>query len=330
MKKILKIIGILLIIVLLTGAGGFIYLKSVYPKVSPASNEKVEITSQRIERGNYLANHVTDCIDCHSTRNWEYFSGPTIEGTEGKGGEVFSKDFGFPGTFYSKNITPSGIGNWTDGELIRAITCGVNKDGEPLFDIMPFEVFGTMDKEDIYSIVAYIRTLKPIPNDVPVSKPDFPFSLIMRTIPNNAIFQTKPDKSNKDAYNAYVMNSSGCIICHTKSDHGKPIKGMEYAGGWEFPIPGSGIVRSSNITPDSVTGIGKWTREFFIMKFKNFDNPEKKEIAVKKGNLNTIMPWTNYAGMTEDDLGAIYDFLRTVKPVKNSVDKFTSNPSNTK
>jgi hypothetical protein len=67
--------------------------------------------------GEYLANHVTICIDCHSRRDWTKFSGPPLEESKGMGGELFDQQFGFPGKYYAKNITPEGISRYTDGEL---------------------------------------------------------------------------------------------------------------------------------------------------------------------------------------------------------------------
>jgi len=92
-----------------------------------AEDLKLEYTPERIERGRYLATAVSVCMDCHSTRDWSKFSGPLKEGTLGKGGDRFDHSVGMPGVFYSKNITPAGIGRYTDGELFRTITTGVTK-----------------------------------------------------------------------------------------------------------------------------------------------------------------------------------------------------------
>jgi len=51
---------------------------------------------------------------------------------------------------------------------------------------MPYPNYGRMDKEDIYSMIAYIRSLAPIENEVPESKPDFPMNFIINTIPVKA------------------------------------------------------------------------------------------------------------------------------------------------
>jgi hypothetical protein len=78
-----------------------------------------------------------------------------------------------------------------------------------------------------------------------------------------------------------------------------------------------------NITPDKETGIGLWSKELFIQRFKAYANDSLKYVPVSKDDFNTPMPWIMYAGMTDEDLGAIYDYLRTVKPVVNQVERFT-------
>lgn len=323
MKKFLKVIGIIIIILIVAFAGFYIYMLKAFPKIPPAADVKIESTPERLERGNYLANHVVGCVGCHSDRDFGKFAGPVTPGSEGKGGEVFDESLGFPGNFTAKNITPAGIGNWTDGELMRAITTGVNKDGEPLFPLMPYLHFGKMDEEDIKSIIVYVRTLKPITNEVPKSKAKFPMNIIMRTIPAPADFQKRPDKNNPLEYGKYLVNSSSCIDCHSQAVKGKIKDGMEYAGGFEFQFKNGYVVRSANITPDEETGIGRWTKDMFISKFKSFDRPYETFPPVKDGELNTYMPWSYYAGMTTEDLSAVYDYLRTLKPVSNKVEKFS-------
>src|SRR5258706_5822463 len=164
MKKFLKVIGIIFIVLIVAFAGFYIYMLKAFPKIPPAADMKIEPTPLRLERGKYLVNHVVGCIGCHSERNFGLFAGPIKPGTEGKGGEVFDESLGFPGSFTSKNITPAGIGNWTDGELFRSMTTGVNKDGEALFPLMPYLHFGKMDEEDVKSIIVYVRTFIPITN----------------------------------------------------------------------------------------------------------------------------------------------------------------------
>ncbi|MEO8233615.1 MAG: cytochrome C [Ignavibacteriota bacterium] len=323
MKKFFRIVGYFLAGIVLLIIAGFIYFNSKYPDLSKPKDIKVEITPERLQRGKYLANHVAGCMDCHSLRDWTKLAGPPKSGTEGEGGEKFGKELGVPGTLYAKNITPAAIGNWTDGELIRAITQGVNKDNKALFPLMPYPELNHLSKEDLYSIVAYIRLLKPIENNVLNTELDFPLNFLVKTMPLKEYSPApEPNKNDPVNYGKYLTTLAGCTHCHTPSEKGEPKPGMDFAGGQEYILP-QGTARSENITPDEETGIGRWTKDEFIERFKSFDSDSAKNIPVGPHEFNTIMPFTSYAGMTEEDLGAIYDYLRTIKPVHNPVIIFT-------
>lgn len=320
--KIIKITLLVFAVLLLLIASLLTYVKIALPDIDVATDIKIERTPERIKRGEYLANAVAACMDCHSSRDWSKFAGPLIPGTLGSGGETFDQTFGFPGAFYSKNITPYGLGRWTDGEILRAITSGVSKNGTALFPVMPHPAYGKLDKEDIYAIIAYIRTLSPITKDIPASKPDFPMNFIINTIPKPAAFTIRPDTTDHVKYGEYLFTASACKECHTQQDKGQPLEGMELAGGFEFKMPSGGLVRSSNITPDAETGIGSWTEKGFVNKFKAYADSNYQSAAVEKGNFNTVMPWMMYSKMKEQDLAALFAYLKTVKPIKNEVKRF--------
>ncbi|RPI18056.1 MAG: cytochrome C [Ignavibacteriae bacterium] len=325
MRKFLKIIGILLVVVVVLLTAGYVYLTTALPNVGPPPDLKVNATPQMIERGKYLAVGPAACIDCHSDRDFTKYSGPVVPGTEGKGGQDLGKDFGGDAGFVpARNITSdkeTGIGNWTDGEIYRAITMGVDKHGDPLAPMMPYTAFGTqLDESDILAIIAYIRTLPPVKNVVPPKKLNFPLSLIVRTIPDKPKFIKLPPAANNIETGKYL--SAACIICHTKMDKGQPDMAKQFAGGNSFPLPSGGYSITSNITPDMETGIGKWTKDEFIKKFKSYATPEGHNIPVKRDEANTVMPWTQFASMTESDLGALYDYLRTIPPINNKIEKF--------
>jgi hypothetical protein len=324
MKKIFRILGIIVALLVVGVSALLTYVKTAMPNVGEAEVIKIEYTPERIARGKYLAHSVNVCMDCHSKRDWSKFSGPIVGGQLGQGGDRFDQSVGMPGVIYSKNITPEGIARYSDGELFRLITTGVTKEGKAMFPLMPYPYYGKMDREDIYSVIAYIRTLAAVKNDVPDSQLDFPLNFIVNTIPHPAILQKKPDTTDILAYGAYVTNASGCVECHTQVDKGQIILELAFGGGREFKFPDGSVVRSSNITPDEEAGIGKWTKEAFIARFKLFADSSYAAPDVAPGEFNTIMPWTMYAGMTKTDLGAIYTYLRSVKPMSNKVEKFTS------
>jgi hypothetical protein len=309
----------LILLIILVAVGGYVYINVAYPKVSPAKDITIERTPERLVRGEYMAKHVSICLDCHSKPDKSYFSNPIISGTEGMGGQEFSGI----GTLYVPNITPAALKDWTDGEIVRAITAGVSKDGRPLAPMMPYTEYRHLAKEDVYAIVAYLRTLPSIENEVPRPSINFPLNLIFRTIPSDPEPQPSPDSSDSVATGNYLTRVAGCLFCHTPVEQGTPIPGKEFSGGHEFSDPELGVVRSANITTDRETGIGSWTKDAFIKRFKAYADSAGRHIPVAEGAMQTAMPWTLYAGMTEEDLGAIYAYLRTMPPIQNKVEKFT-------
>lgn len=318
--KTIKIFGLILCAVILLVFAGGLFLKYKLPNIPPAEDLKIDITEERKERGEYLAHHVAVCIDCHSQRDWSTFSAPLVIGSEGAGGEVFDQNMGFPGFITAKNITPYALGSWTDGEIYRAITAGVNKEGEALFPVMAYHKFAEMDKEDIYSVIAYLRSMPAIKNEnIPETVLDFPVNILVNLEPKVLQHKTIPNKSDSVSYGGYLINAAGCVDCHSTVSKGKIIKGTEYSGGMEFKQP-NGVLTTPNITMDKETGIGLWTKEIFVSKFKMYADSLYEIPKIKSGELNSPMPWVMYSGMTKEDLGAIYDYLNSLKPINNKIE----------
>ena len=322
MKKALKILGYLILTVIVLIAGLIGYVKTALPKISKAPAMTVDLSADKVERGRYLANNVAVCMDCHSTRDWNKFGGPLKEGTLGRGGEKFDQQYGFPGVYYSRNITPAGLSRYTDGELYRVITTGVNREGKAMFPVMPYPYYGKMDPEDVKCIIAYLRTLTSVTNDVPASVSDFPMNIIINLIPKEATPEKRPDTTDHIAYGAYLTNMSACRECHTKEKQGQIIQELAFSGGRAFKLPTGGTVVSSNITPDKATGIGNWTEEMFVNRFKAYADSSYHPQEIHQGQFNSIMPWNMYCQMTRSDLGAIYAYLRSLPAKQNEVVKF--------
>lgn len=291
--------------------------------VSAVNEDSVQ---QVVARGEYLALHVAACIHCHSKRDFTKFSGPVIPGTEGGGGQKFDNtEFdAIPGVIYSRNITPdsaTGIGSWTDAEIIRAITQGISKNGDTLFPLMPYASFNHMAKSDLLSIVAYLHTLKPIQNQVPARQLMIPISMaypapaLQKSIDANVA----PPESDSVQYGGYLVAMAGCSDCHTPYVKGQPDFNHLFAGGNTFHLAGWSVT-SANITPDSATGIGSWTETAFLDKFITYR--DKSNYDINPGKMNTIMPLVEFAGMTDNDLKAIHAYLRTLKPMNNKVVKY--------
>ncbi len=320
MKKIIFTVLLILVILIAITAT---YVKLGMPNLAAAPDIHVDVTAQRIARGAYLANHVSVCVDCHSARDWSKYAAPLITGSVGKGGEYFGEEMGFPGKFYAKNITPAHLKNWTDGEIYRAITTGVDANGDALFPVMPYKYYGKMDKEDILDIIAYVRSLPAINNSVANHSVDFPMSFILNTIPHEAEQGKKPLKSDTINYGGYLVSAAGCIECHTKADKGQIIPKLAFSGGRDFQFP-AGRTYSANITQDRETGIGNWTADVFVSRFKMYMDTANL-IPLRQDQLNTPMPWAMYAGMDTSDLRSIFAYLQTIEPIRNNVNHFVLN-----
>lgn len=317
-KPILSVLCLLL----LAAGGAFAFLVLKSPEAAVPASLKVEATPERLERGRYLFHSVADCAGCHSPRNPEKLGMmPTPEGV-GSGFE-FPAELGFPGKVVAPNITPdpeTGVGKWTDGEKIRAIREGVSKDGHALFPLMPYQHYAAMSDEDVYSVVAYMNTLAPVKRALPRTELEFPVKYLVKFSPKPVTAKVSaPERAGKVKYGEYLVRMADCIHCHTQVDKGEPVKGMEFAGGHEFPVKNF-LARSANITPDEETGLGKWDEARFVAKFKGYSNLTY-ENAPRSAQANfTVMPWYGFSQMPEDDLKAIYAYLRTLPKIHNPVD----------
>lgn len=291
---------------------------------TPKETSNKDSIKKVLERGEYLALHVAACVDCHSKRDFTKFSGPVIPGTEGGGGFLFDEKLGLPGKIYGRNITPdneTGIGTWTDDDILKAMTQGISKNGDTLFPLMPYIQYNHMAKEDLLSIIAYIRTWKPIRNKVPARQLMMPIAMaypgpaLQASIDGNV----RPPESDKVQYGGYLATMADCGTCHSPQTPQGPDVSKMFAGGYTFDL-GTNKVASANITSDSATGIGAWTEERFLNKFTQYR--EEKSYSYDPGNQNSVMPLSVLAGMKDEDLKAIYAYLRTVKPISNKVEKF--------
>jgi mono/diheme cytochrome c family protein len=253
-----------------------------------------------IERGTYLMQSIVACGNCH-TQNTPQGPRP---GMELAGGTKFDEPFGVA---YASNITPdpeTGIGKWTDEQLILAIREGKRPDGSLIGPPMPIALYRGLADDDLKAIVAYIRAAKPVANKVPKSEYKVPLPPAYGPPVSNV---SAPAKSDKVAYGAYLAGPAGhCIECHsTPGPHGAPdFENKTGGGGLSFNGPW-GVSYAPNITP---TNLGKWS-----------DADIKK--AVTEGmrpdgvRLKPPMAYGYYKNIAADDLDAIVAYLRTLKPL---------------
>ncbi len=180
----------------------------------PVQDVTVSMDPANIARGEYLYKNVSVCGACHSVGGEE---NPDLLPA---GGRKF--DISALGVIYTPNITPSvetGIGGWTDGEVIRAIREGIGINGRLLL-LMPSELFVGMSDEDVQAIVAYLRSQESAENDVPIFKPSLMGRLLLSFLvsPPDRIEGpvTAPPRGPTAEYGDYLANSvSPCSACHT-------------------------------------------------------------------------------------------------------------------
>jgi mono/diheme cytochrome c family protein len=312
MKKLAKVLGIIALglVVLASGTLGFLYLRK--PAMRPAADIKIQVTPERLARGKYVFN-LADCDGCHTPRDFSRFDGPAIEGRRGAG-NVFPPAMGLPGVVAPPNITPdvqTGIGSWTDGEKIRAIREGVDRDGRALFPMMPYQNFRHMSDEDVYSLVAYLDSLPAVRSAIPKTKLNLPVSLLIKGKPQPVLKAVPPpDSSTQVKYGEYLVTMAGCMDCHTPT----------LGGGEKFTVaPGVAVV-SANISPDPHTGTGSWKDNDFVNRFYQYREYVEKGSPQVGPESFTLMPWLNLCHLPEDDLKAIYAFIRTRQPIYKAVD----------
>jgi mono/diheme cytochrome c family protein len=320
LKKTL--ISVVLAVILIPSAAlAWLYLRK--PATAPPSAIKVAMTPERIARGKYLFEQVCDCGGCHSQRDFTHFGGPTVEGRTGAGNVLSAFLEGLPGTVVAANITSdpdTGIGLWSDGEKIRAIREGIDKHGRVLFPMMPYAGYRKMSDEDVQALVAYLNTLPPVKNLLVDTLLNFPVDLMIKGVPQPVGAVPPPNRSDRLAYGRYLVNIAGCGDCHTPLKRGQPVEEQAFAGGRVFAA-NVGTVVSANITPDTETGIGKWSEEFFLKKFYDYkDYVKHGPPQIQSPKSFTLMPWLNFSQLPPEDLGAIYTYLKTLKPVHKAVE----------
>jgi mono/diheme cytochrome c family protein len=282
------------------------------PQARPLTNRTFERKPERLARGQYLVENL-GCFECHGEHDWTKHDAPLIEGTRGAGYAEFPLA-GLPGRVIPPNITPdpeTGAGNWTDDMLARAIREGIGHDGRALFPFMPYPDFHSMSDEDLASVIVYLRSIPPIRKALPKTEIIFPVKYLMRSMPQ-PITEPVPqaDVSTPVKRGEYLVTVAGCTDCHTPQAKGQPIRGLEFAGGFVLEGPW-GRVASANITPDP-SGIPYYDEALFLKMIHTG--------YVKARKINQIMPWFDYRNLTDEDLKAIFSYIRTFKPVKHRVD----------
>ena len=310
LKKILLALALLVLLVVI-GVPTFLY--GAYPKMRPAPQMTAPNAPEAIERGRYLAEAMTGCVACHSPID-ETRPGDFAQAGLEYAGRVWPEGSGFPGKIVAPNLTPdpeTGIGQWTDGEIARAIREGVSRDGRPLFPLMNYPGYRDLSDDDVLAIVAYLRTRKPIRRDNGRTELDFPVGMMIRTVPL-PLDGPAPGLPAAGAERGRAMlKVMLCGECHTpRDDRGNPIAGKDLAGGNEFKGPW-GVVYAANITAHPSAGIGAYSNDDLRRVFREGKNRAGRDLWV--------MPWSVTKNLTDADLDALIAALRELPASPNLV-----------
>jgi mono/diheme cytochrome c family protein len=303
--KILLIVAGVLCVVLIVAINFTIgWRPFIGPKKRAVTNRQFERAPQRVARGRYLAEGLLGCVTCHSPKDWTQHGAPTQPGMDLAGQSLPIPDF--PGSIVAPNLTPdpeTGSAGWSDDQIARAIREGVKHDDTILFPIMPYANYKDLSDEDLASVVVYIRSLTPVRNPLPTSKINFPVNYLVRGAAEPVLGTVQgPNPSDMLARGKYMVRL-GCG-CHSVAD------GMNLAGGEHLAGPWGDVV-SANITPDA-SGISYYDETTFITALRT------GYVGARK--LNSIMPFGELKNLSDDDLKAMFAYLKTVPAVRHRVD----------
>lgn len=315
MKKLGKILfvtlGVIVLLLLVAITFTIGWRPFIGPRARPLTDRKFESTPERLAKGKYIAETV--CLGCHSPHDWSAHGGPIPTGKEGSG--MVMPLEGLPGRIVASNLTPdkeTGAGSWTDDQMARAIREGIGHDGRTLFPIMPYPYLKHMSDEDLASVIVYLRSLPPVKNTLPPTEVIFPVKYLIRNVPQPVTAPVSaPDPSDRVKWGEYLVVRSACQECHTPMvGAGRRPPELAFSGGFRADGPW-GAVASANITPDA-SGIAFYDEALFISAMRTG--------YVKARKLSSIMPFAEYKNYSDDDLKAMFAYLRTLKPIRHRVD----------
>jgi mono/diheme cytochrome c family protein len=310
MKRIF--LGIVVVLVLVV-AGFAVYVaahqhlkfNAPLPAVTASADSAV------ISRGRYVVRDLSVCEGCHGDpkRRENLLTGEDVPLSGG-----FEFDIP-PGRFYARNITPdsgTGIGGFSDGEVARALRYGVGHDGRAL---LPFMEMQGLSDEDLTAVVSYLRSQPPVRHVVPAHHYTFLGMIVKATVLANPVgpkatpLKTDPHGATVENGRYLVESVANCWSCHTQRDYNTgALVGAHLAGG-RMPddFNPRRVWNPPNLTSDPRTGrLASLSEDDFVARMRTG--------RVIPGS---PMPWPQFSRMHEDDLRAIYRYLKTLPPVEH-------------
>jgi mono/diheme cytochrome c family protein len=278
-----------------------------YPEVTASTDSTV------IARGRYLVRDVAHCASCHGDPSQKADIAESKD-VPLSGGYLFDVP---PGKFYVRNITPdslSGLGAVSDGAIARALRYGVAHDGRAL---LPFMEFQNLSDEDLIAVVSYLRSQAPVRNVVPMHHYNLLGKIVRATVlskpvgPRETPLVASPHGATVENGRYLAESVALCGACHTQRNMMTgQFNGPHLGGATGFEKDANGHSWSPpNLTADPTTGrVGMMNEDGFVARFR-------------AGRIysGSPMPWQGLRKMSDDDLRAIYRYLKTVPPVHRDV-----------
>jgi len=267
-----------------------------------------------IARGKYVFGATGGC-GCHTEP----------KGPANAGGRKYSGPFG---TVYSSNITPdtkTGIGDWTDEQIITAIRLGRRPNGERILPVHPFTSFNGVAEEDLRALVLFLRSVPPVnrPNTPKkIAVPMFESVFLPAWLMTFAAKETPPPAAPVSgvARGEYLVRAVGhCGECHTpRSALTMAVDNSRFLAGNPKKTGPEGQT-TPNITPDKATGLGDWTEEEIVTYLGTGNRPDGDVAGglMGEGIQGTL---AGFKDLTKADLQAIARYLKSIPAVKNKIE----------
>jgi mono/diheme cytochrome c family protein len=321
-KIVWRIVKMTAVLVLVTGAGLAVHVWRTWDKVYDIPAPEVHRSSDPdvLRRGEYLVYGPAHCVECHAGSPVEFRNVATGEHVPLIGGVRFAAP---PlGVIYSKNLTPdpeTGIGRYSDGQIARMMRFSVRPNGRA--SVRPLMPFHNMSQDDLDAVISFLRAQPAVRHEVPPNE----FTLIGKIVkslaptfkPRDPEMVTPPAVTPAEAmtkergrYLAHYV--SNCVGCHTHlNDITFTPVAPEFAGGAVMEPANAPDAdpkiwfRTPNLTPMQGSALLKFPdRATFIARFRNGGRHYP----------GSPMPWESFARMTENDIGALYEYLHSLPP----------------
>ena len=317
-KRLLQVVAVVIGLIVLAGILFAVYVARTWDRTYDAPIPQVQISTDPavLARGEYLVYGPAHCVECH---------GSSFDSLERlANGEQVPLSGGLPipmgplGVVYSANLTPdpeTGTGRYSDAHIARMMRWAVKPDGRATIE--PMMPFGNMAEDDLVAVISFLRSQKPVRNAVPQAEWT-PMGKVVRTVASTFKPRTEinppatapPPGATTERGEYLARYVANCVGCHTPRDQTSfEAIGPEFSGGMEMepaPMPGADPTmwfKTPNITPAKDSALTKFPdRETFIARFQKGG----------RQHAGSLMPWESFARMTNEDLGAIYEFLHSL------------------